>query len=41
MAPNGGIHSVDSERNRAHHVMFQPQEVLTQHERDVHLDSPV
>jgi len=24
-----------------HHVVFQPQEVLVQGERDVHLDSPV
>jgi len=25
----------------AHHVVFQPQEVLAQGERDVNLDSPV
>ena len=41
MAPDGGVPPVNPRMTGAHHVVFQPQEILAHGERDLHLDSPV
>jgi len=41
VAPDGGVHPVDTRMTGAHDVVFQPEEVQAQDERDIDLDSPV
>jgi len=39
VAPAGDVHAVNGRVTSAHHVVFQPEEVLAQDERNVHLGS--
>jgi len=41
VALDGGVHPVDPEMTCPHQVVFHPEEVLAQDERDVHLKRPV